>query len=93
MATVLDHLHSEIVVGAEQIVQVTLGGNQSNVLLLDDDNYEKYRKGESYTYRAGGAFSVSPAVIRPPTPGRWHLVIDLGGAPGQVVASVCVRPA
>ena len=31
-------------------------------------------------------------VIRPPKPGPWHLVVDLAGLPGEVVASVSLRP-
>ena len=66
----IDHLHSEIVLAPDMVVQVSLGGNASNVVLLDDENYRRYREGQSYTYPAGGHFTKSPAVIRAPEPGR-----------------------
>ena len=92
-ATKLDHLHSEIETGPDEVVQVTLAGNEANVLLLDDENYALYSNGAGYTYRAGGHFRRSPAVLQPPGPGRWHVVVDLGGAAGHITASVTVRPA
>jgi hypothetical protein len=54
-------------------------------VLLDSTSYEHYRRGESFEYH-GGFAQDSPFPITPPHPGRWHLVVDLGGHTGQVEA-------
>ena len=88
----MDYLHSELKVADDEVVHVTLSGHSANVLLMDDQNFEKYKKGEAFAYH-GGYYTKSPAVLKPPRPGSWHLIVDLGGKPGQVSASVSVRPA
>jgi len=82
----MNHLHYEFDVGPTQTIQVTLD-HQAYVRLLDSDNYKKYRTGQKYTYY-GGLQTVSPAHLRAPSQGHWHLVIDLGGYPGTVRALV-----
>lgn len=71
------------------IIQVTLYGTASNVLLLSEENFQNYRSGRDYTY-FGGYYTRSPAVLTAPASGRWHVVVDLGGRAGQVTASVRV---
>lgn len=83
-----DHLHSVLTLGAGDAVEVTLD-HPANVQLMDSDNYEKYRNGQTFRYH-GGYVKRSPYVLQGPGPGIWHLVIDLGGAPGRVLASVRV---
>lgn len=84
----MNYLHYEFNIGPTNTVEVTLD-KQANVRLLDDDNYNKYRRGEQHTYY-GGLAKNSPARVTPPRYGHWHLVIDLGGYSGRVNASVRV---
>jgi hypothetical protein len=85
----MDYLHEVFELTEGQVVEVTLVGNAANVLLLDEANYQNYRQGKPYTY-SGGYTRTSPYHIPAPRPGRWHLVVDLGGGPGRVQASVQV---
>jgi Domain of unknown function (DUF1883) len=78
------HLHQEVEVGPDEEVEVYLSG-PANAILLDSTNYEHYRRGEPYEYE-GGFAEDSPFPIEPPHPGRWHLVVDLGGYTGHVRA-------
>lgn len=84
----MNYLHYEFDIGPTNAIVVTLD-KQANVRLLDDINYNKYRRGEQHTYYGGLATS-SPARVSPPHFGHWHLVIDLGGYSGRVSASVRV---
>lgn len=82
----MNFLHYDLQLTAHQSVEVTLD-KAANVRLLDDVNFGRYRQGAQHTYY-GGYSKVSPVSVRPPHAGRWHLVIDLGGYPGTVRASV-----
>jgi hypothetical protein len=82
----MNFLHYDLQLGPGEGVQVTLD-KQANVRLLDDSNFERYKRGEQHTYY-GGLAKVSPVHLRPPQPGHWHVVIDLGGYAGTVQASV-----
>jgi len=82
----MNYLHYPLELRAGQIVEVTLD-KQANVLLLDETNYSQYRRGGRYKY-FGGLAKQSPIRLAPPHAGRWNLVIDLGGYPGTVRASV-----
>jgi Domain of unknown function (DUF1883) len=68
------------------VVEVTLG-TAANVRLLDSANFNNYRQGRQYTFY-GGYVTQFPHTIRVPSNGRWNLVIDLGGYPGQIRSSV-----
>jgi len=83
---IMNFLHYDLQLSPDQVVEVTLD-KQANVRLLDETNYAKYKRGERHQYY-GGLTKVSPAHLRPPRAGKWHLVIDLGGYPGTVRASV-----
>lgn len=50
----------------------------ANVMLLDDQNYERYYREDSYTY-FGGYVTRSPYYIYVPHTGNWRVVIDNGG--------------
>ena len=84
----MNFLHQEIDVGPDDVVEVTLDG-QANVMLLDPENYDRYRKGESFRYH-GGLAKTSPVRLVPPHRGRWYVVVDLGGFAGRVRAGVRV---
>jgi hypothetical protein len=82
----MNYLHYDLQIAEGQAVEVTLD-KQANVRLLDEYNFSKYKRGERHQY-FGGLNKTSPARLKPPRPGKWHLVIDLGGYPGTVKASV-----
>lgn len=84
----MNFLHYEYDLSSGDIVEVTLD-NQANVRLLDATNYSKYRKGKKHRY-FGGLGKKSPIRIPVPNAGHWHLVVDLGGYPGTIRASVRV---
>ena len=79
-------LHYDLKLDSEDIVEVTLD-KQANVRLLDGVNFNRYKRGQRHSYN-GGLAKTSPFRISAPGPGHWKLVIDLGGYPGTVKASV-----
>lgn len=82
------HLHQELDAGPDDLVEVAID-NAANVMLVDAANYEQYQRGAAYKYY-GGSYDESPARIAPPHPGRWHVVVDLGGRGGRVRARIQV---
>lgn len=84
----MDYLHREFDLQTDDVVEVTLD-SRANVVLLDDPNFAQYRAGAVYRYR-GGYAETSPVRLAPPRPGKWHLVVDLGGYAGSVRAGVRV---
>ena len=75
--------------GAGRPVQFTLQGHAANVRLVDPINLARFKRGDNFQY-VGGHATQSPVVVRTPSPGHWHALVDLGGASGQVRASVRV---
>ena len=75
-------------IGPEDIIEVTLD-KQAHIRLIEDHEFSKYHRGNSYDFRGGQAL-VSPVHISPPHRGHWHLVIDLEGYMGSVNVSVRV---
>ena len=86
----LSHLDFEFIGKPGTIAEVTLD-RAANVLLLDPTNYDAYQQGQPYRYYGGHA-TVSPFRMVVPSAGRWHAVVDLGGGPGEVRASLRLRP-
>ena len=82
----MEYLHREFDLSAGDVVEVNLAGNAANVVLLDESNFHNYRQGHSYNFH-GGYARTSPFRIPAPSPGHWHLVVDLGGQAGRVQAS------
>ena len=87
----MNHIHHEYALGPEDAVTVALD-NRANVMLLDDENYRKYRSGKSFRYH-GGSSNAATVTLEAPHPGTWHLVVDLGGYPGSVNAQIEVERA
>lgn len=85
----MNFLHSTVQVDRGQAVVVELD-HAANVKVLDDQNFARYRRGAEHRY-LGGHATRSPVRIRPPRPGRWHVVVDLGGYPGTVQAGISVQ--
>jgi hypothetical protein len=71
------------------VVEVTMQGNAANVMLMDSSNFQNYQSGRQFTYH-GGPFAKSPAILHPPSPGHWYVVVDLADGAGRVGASVRV---
>ena len=84
----MNFLHYKFTLETGDIVEVTLD-KQANVRLLSDSNYALYKSGKSHKYH-GGLAKQSPLRLSAPSPGRWHLVVDLGGYAGTVKASARV---
>lgn len=64
---------------------------QANVRLMTASNYRSFMSGRRYSYQ-GGKATRSPARLAIPRSDHWFLVVDLGGLPGRVRASVAVQP-
>ena len=82
----MDFLHTDFQGGPSDTAVVTLD-SQANVMLLDNCNFQAYRRGAAFRY-AGGLFKQSPVRLSPPHEGHWHVVVDLGGYVGNVRAGV-----
>ncbi len=73
------------------VVLVTLKGNAANVRLMDSSNLSNYRAGRRHRFYGGHA-TKSPIRLQVPHTSHWHVVVDLGGLPGQVRSGVQVLP-
>jgi len=82
----MEYLHYSLDLGSRDVVQVDLQ-SPAYVRLVDDENYGAYRAGNNYRYY-GGLAGKSPANIKPPHRGLWHLCIDQGGKKGALSAVV-----
>mgnify|MGYP001134017701 CR=1 FL=1 len=82
----MNYLHQEFDVGPDDLIEVALDG-PANVMLLDPENFEFYRRREPFRYHGGHA-TATPFRLIVPSRGRWHLVVDLGGMAGSVRAGV-----
>lgn len=49
--------------------------NQSNVFLLDQTNYNRYRQGQSFNYH-GGYYKQNPVRITVKGVKRWYLIVE-----------------
>ena len=87
----MNFLHSDLGLCSQgETVVVTLSGDSVNVMLLDQINFSNYQNGHDYRYY-GNHVTRSPYRIQIPHGGHWHVVIDRGGYPGTVQASVRVE--
>lgn len=82
----MEHLHYQFSAQSGDVVEVILD-HAANVQLMDTPNYTNYIAGQPFQYY-GGYAKVSPYRIPAPHPGQWNIVVDLGGGPGHVRASV-----
>ena len=72
-------------------VVIVVLDKRANVLLMDQPNFNRYKKNQRHSYY-GGQITRSPARIPVPRTGHWFVAIDLGGLAGKVSASVSVEP-
>ena len=82
----MNFLHQELDLEPGDVVEVSLT-SPANVMLLDPSNYSQYRDSRSYRYH-GGYAEKSPVRLAAPRPGKWHVVVNLGGYPGNVRGDV-----
>jgi hypothetical protein len=74
------------------VVEVTLHGNQANVVLLDSSNYSAFKAGRQHRYY-GGLAKRSPIHLTVPNSGHWYAVAYLpAGYRGSVRAGFRVLP-
>ena len=85
----MKYLSFEVDVPENRAVRIDLSGTEANVRLMDWANFNSYKSNQAHRYY-GGHYKSSPAMIRPPSPGHWYVVVDLGGAGGGVNAAVRV---
>jgi hypothetical protein len=72
------------------VLEVTLSAG-ANVRLLDNTNFQRYRKGGRHEY-VGGLARRSPVRIAIPRSGHWHAVVDMQGLRGSTRAGFRVLP-
>ena len=85
----MDFLHYEFRLKKGDVVEIKLD-KQANVQLLDEINFNNYKKGKTYKH-IGGLSKKLLVKLSSPYKGLWHLVVDLGGHAGTVKASVRVN--
>jgi hypothetical protein len=84
------HIHYELgVVRGGAKVRFDLSGTEANTFIVDQLNYQRYRRGARFEYHGFHA-EASPVHVHVPSTGHWHAVVDLGGGGGRVDASVSV---
>lgn len=87
----MQFVHSREYMNAGDVVIVD-SNYQANVLLLDDDNFNRYRSGQPFRHY-GGHFTHFPVRITAPKDGHWNITIDLGGGSGDLRYSIRVAKA
>ncbi len=86
----MEYLHQELHLESGDVVEVSLD-HPANVMLLDKTNFQLYFDRKPFRC-IGGYVRHSPYRITCPSSGAWYVVVDLGGGPGHVRASVAVLP-
>jgi hypothetical protein len=82
MERTMDFIHAEEHLDDGDVVVVDCD-HQCNVMLMDDANFGRYRRGAGFDYY-GGHYEYLPARIGVPHSGHWHTVIDLGGRSANI---------
>ncbi|MGH6942448.1 DUF1883 domain-containing protein [Hypericibacter sp.] len=78
----MSFLHDREYLSSGDVVQVE-SSHQCNVLVLDDTNFARYRRGERFEY-FGGFYQRFPANISVPRTGYWNVTLDLGGGSATI---------
>lgn len=74
------------------VVEVALSGSAANVRLLDSPNFQNYKAGRRHQLYGGGLVRQSPAYLKVPYGGYWHVTVDLQGLRGQTRSGIRVLP-
>ena len=72
---------------AGSVVEVT-PAQAGNVYLLDERNFDLYRRGRRFVGVGGPAAADVPFQLTVFADGRWVVLVDLGGTRGKIRASV-----
>ena len=71
----MTHLHKRIHLYKGDIVEVSCS-HECTVLLVDDVNYARYKKGSKFNHVGGGGFfNELPAILMTPRDGQWNVVL------------------
>lgn len=79
----LNYYYYEMDAGPLDVIQL-MGNLSVHVLVLDEDNFQKYKNAKPLTeITAGfqGAVQTFPAYVVPPKAAHWYLVVDRNGNP------------
>lgn len=71
----MSYIHSREYVNSDSVISVQCS-HQINVLVMDDNNYNKYRKGQSANVY-GGFYTHFPANVGVPHTGHWNIILAL----------------
>lgn len=71
--------------GGEEF-EITIS-RSANVCLLDSYNFSRYQRMSDFNYY-GGNYSRGTCRLKVPAPGKWYIVIDLGGDSGNIQYSI-----
>lgn len=82
----MKYLHYHLDLKSNNVVQVDLK-SPAYIRLMNEEHYRAYREGKQYRF-FGGLAESSPANIKPPHKGEWHLCIDMSGQDGELGATV-----
>ena len=72
-------------IGSNKRVEVDIDA-PANVILLDANNFSKYKRGQSFQY-IGGHSQPGQVKLATNMSAHWYVVIDLGGRGGEVKAN------
>jgi hypothetical protein len=74
-------VHYEVEAGVGNVVEVRLNSDESEVLVVDESNFHKYRCGSNSSF-LGGHFSQSPVSICLPAAKKWHILVSIADTCG-----------
>ncbi|WP_336937091.1 DUF1883 domain-containing protein [Acinetobacter modestus] len=77
-----DFIHAREYLHTGDVVQLECD-TQCNFMIMDDSNFARYKRRDSFNY-FGGHFTHFPAQIAAPHTGNWNVVIDLGGGRANI---------
>lgn len=83
----MDFSHSELHLKAGDIIKVHCG-HPFIILVMNEEDFHVYQRGQKNNYYNGGYFEVLLARIIAPSEGLWHLIIDVGYATPIVMHSI-----
>ncbi|WP_026766452.1 DUF1883 domain-containing protein [Selenomonas ruminantium] len=72
-------------IGSNRKVEVNID-KTANVILVDANNFSKYKRGHSFQY-IGGNMQPGSCTLVTNMSAHWYVVVDLGGRSGEVHAS------
>lgn len=86
----MEHLYYDLGQQPKGAIAIVTLDKQANVRLMTGSDYQAFKSGRDSRFY-GGRATRSPVPLEIPRTDRWYVVIDLGGLPGQVRASVQVQ--